>query len=113
MKIPIVTKEWVEAIWETNLNNFIKANNNIFDKYKASVFLNLVVTSTNLPKRQKEEIRHLINDNGGVRIQFLLFFNSFFYCFFILSYIILFCRHLWVLWMVQKLKLYLLQKIAQ
>lgn len=65
MKIPIVTKEWVEAIWETNLNNFVKADNNIFDKYKASVFLNLVVTSTNLPKRQKEEIKHLINDNGG------------------------------------------------
>lgn len=66
MKIPIVTKEWVESIWETNLNNFVKADSNIFDKYKASVFLNLVVTSTNLPKRQKEEIRYLINDNGGV-----------------------------------------------
>ncbi|XP_029032844.2 DNA topoisomerase 2-binding protein 1 isoform X2 [Osmia bicornis bicornis] len=65
MQIPIVTKEWVEAIWKTNLNDFIKADDSIFNKYKAPVFLNLVVTSTNLPKRQKEEIKRLINDNGG------------------------------------------------
>nr|XP_012145489.1 PREDICTED: DNA topoisomerase 2-binding protein 1 [Megachile rotundata]XP_012145498.1 PREDICTED: DNA topoisomerase 2-binding protein 1 [Megachile rotundata] len=65
MKIPIVTKEWVETIWKTNLKDFVKASDSMFDKYKAPVFLNLVVTSTNLPKRQKEEIKHLINDNGG------------------------------------------------
>ncbi|OAD60789.1 DNA topoisomerase 2-binding protein 1-A [Eufriesea mexicana] len=65
MKIPIFTKEWVEAVWETNLTNFVKADDSIFVKYKASVFLNLVVTSTNLPKRQKDEIKRLINNNGG------------------------------------------------
>ncbi|XP_053987839.1 DNA topoisomerase 2-binding protein 1-A isoform X1 [Hylaeus volcanicus] len=65
MQIPIVTKEWIEAIWETNLKDFVKADDNMFDKYKASVFLNLVVTSSNLPKRQKEEIKQLINNHGG------------------------------------------------
>ncbi|XP_076160180.1 mutagen-sensitive 101 isoform X1 [Ptiloglossa arizonensis] len=65
MQIPIVTKEWIEAIWETNLTTFVKPDDTMFDKYKASVFLNLVVTSTNLPKRQKEEIKNLINNHGG------------------------------------------------
>ncbi|KOC70830.1 DNA topoisomerase 2-binding protein 1-A [Habropoda laboriosa] len=64
--IPIFTKEWVEAIWEANLKDFVKADDTRFHKYKASVFLNLVVTSTNLSRRQKEEIKHLINDNGGI-----------------------------------------------
>lgn len=66
MKIPIVTKDWVAAIWEENLNHFIKADDPIFDKYKCPVFMNLIVTSTNLSKRQKEEIKNLINNNGGV-----------------------------------------------
>lgn len=70
MKIPIVTKEWVEAIWETNLKEYVKADDSMFDKYKSPVFLNLVVTSTNLPKRQKEEIKNLINDHGGVEYNF-------------------------------------------
>ncbi|CAK9821901.1 DNA topoisomerase 2-binding protein 1-A [Anthophora retusa] len=65
LRIPIVTKEWVEAIWEENLKDFVKADHAMFDKYKASVFLHLVVTSTNLSKRQKEEIKRLINNNGG------------------------------------------------
>lgn len=38
----------------------------MFDKYKCPVFMNLIVTSTNLSKRQKEEIKNLINNNGGV-----------------------------------------------
>ncbi|KAI4486795.1 hypothetical protein M0804_006165 [Polistes exclamans] len=65
LKIPVVTKDWVIAIWEENLNNFIEAKDPIFDKYKCPVFMNLVVTSTNLSKRQKEEIKNLINSNGG------------------------------------------------
>ncbi|XP_076286587.1 mutagen-sensitive 101 isoform X2 [Lasioglossum baleicum] len=65
MKIPIVTKEWVEAIWETNLKEFVQPDDSMFNKYKASVFLNLVVTSTSLPRRQKDEIKQLINNHGG------------------------------------------------
>ncbi|XP_033326690.2 mutagen-sensitive 101 [Megalopta genalis] len=65
MKIPIVTKEWVEAIWEANLKTFVLPDDDMFNKYKASVFLNLIVTSTNLPKRKKDEIKLLINEHGG------------------------------------------------
>ncbi|XP_032667662.1 DNA topoisomerase 2-binding protein 1 isoform X2 [Odontomachus brunneus] len=65
MKIPIMTKDWIKAVWEANLNEVVKANNEIFDKYKCPVFMNLVVTSTNLSKRQKEEVKCLIHDHGG------------------------------------------------
>ncbi|XP_025266640.1 DNA topoisomerase 2-binding protein 1-A isoform X3 [Camponotus floridanus] len=65
MKIPIMKKEWVEAVWEENLKNVTQANDKMFDKYKCPVFMNLIVTSTNLPKRQKEEIKRLIHDHGG------------------------------------------------
>ena len=36
-------------------------------KFKASIFLNLVVMSTNLSRRRKDEIKHLIDDHGGVK----------------------------------------------
>jgi len=36
MKIPIMTKKWIEAVWEANLKQVIKANDKIFDKYKCS-----------------------------------------------------------------------------
>lgn len=66
MKIPIMSKDWIQAVWEANLNEVVKADDKMFDKYKCQVFMNLVVTSTNLPKRQKEEIKCLIYDHGGV-----------------------------------------------
>lgn len=66
MKIPIMSKEWIEAVWEANLKEVIKADDKIFDKYKCPVFMNLIVTSTNLHKRQKEEIKRLIHDHGGI-----------------------------------------------
>ncbi|RLU18231.1 hypothetical protein DMN91_008587 [Ooceraea biroi] len=65
MKIPIMKKEWINAVWEANLKEVTKANDKMFDKYKCPVFMNLIVTSTNLPKRQKEEIKRLIHDHGG------------------------------------------------
>ncbi|XP_076674457.1 mutagen-sensitive 101 isoform X2 [Andrena cerasifolii] len=68
MKIHIVTKEWVEAVWEKNLKDFVKADDGMFNKFKAAAFFNLVVTSTNLPRRLKYEIKHLINNHGGTFI---------------------------------------------
>lgn len=61
-----MTKEWVEAVWEANLKQVVNAKDQIFDKYKCPVFMNLIVTSTNLPRRQKEEIKSLIHNHGGV-----------------------------------------------
>ncbi|XP_034950082.1 DNA topoisomerase 2-binding protein 1 isoform X2 [Chelonus insularis] len=63
--ISIYTDEWVHKVWEMNLTSFIKATEPIFDQYKCPIFLNLVVTTTNLGKRQKEEVRKFITENGG------------------------------------------------
>ncbi|XP_020299565.1 DNA topoisomerase 2-binding protein 1 isoform X3 [Pseudomyrmex gracilis] len=68
MKIPIMTKEWIDAVWEANLKEdreVIKADDQIFDKYQCPVFKNLTVTTTNLSKHQKEELKRLIHDHGG------------------------------------------------
>ncbi|KAK0078812.1 hypothetical protein PV325_002080 [Microctonus aethiopoides] len=64
-KIPVFTYEWIKAVWNANLTEFTLANDPSFDKYKCSTFMNLIVTASNLPKRQKEEAKKLINENGG------------------------------------------------
>lgn len=70
-----MTYDWVKSVWVTNQNDSVSAKDSIFDKYVCPTFLNLVVTSTNLPKRQKEEVKKLINENGGVSI-FLISLKS-------------------------------------
>lgn len=64
--IKIVTIDWIESVWITNLKDNIPASDKVFNKYKCPVFLNLIVTSTNLPKHKKEEVKRLVNSHGGV-----------------------------------------------
>ncbi|XP_068986634.1 DNA topoisomerase 2-binding protein 1-A-like isoform X2 [Bombus flavifrons] len=66
MKIPIVTKEWVKAIWEANKTDYVEPDDKRFDKYKVPMFYNLVVTATNIQRCEKEEISCLITNYGGV-----------------------------------------------
>lgn len=79
MKIQIVTKEWVKAIWEANKTDYVEPDDKRFDKYKVSMFYNLVVTTTNIQKYETEEIARLIKNNGGVKYIlykiFLLYFS--------------------------------------
>lgn len=63
--IEIFSESWIHAVWEKNQNEFIKASDPLFNNHKSPVFMNLVVTSTGLSKRQKEEVKKLINENGG------------------------------------------------
>ncbi|XP_025993748.1 DNA topoisomerase 2-binding protein 1 isoform X2 [Solenopsis invicta] len=65
IKIPVMTKEWIEAVWKANLKEVIRADDETFDKYKCPVFMNLIVTSTNLHKSQKEEVKRVIHSHGG------------------------------------------------
>lgn len=79
MKIPVVTKEWVKAIWEANKTDYVEPGDKRFDKYKIPMFYNLVVTATNIQRCEKEEISRLIRNNGGVKYIlfkiFLLYFS--------------------------------------
>ncbi|XP_023248158.1 DNA topoisomerase 2-binding protein 1 [Copidosoma floridanum] len=65
LDIKIVTLDWVTSVWDTNLKETVLATDPVFDKFKCPVFLNLIVTSTNLNKRQKEDVKKLVNSNGG------------------------------------------------
>ena len=66
LNICIVTYQWIKSVWETNLKDYIPAKDKVFDEFKCPVFLNLVVTSTNLNKKIKEDVKKMINQNGGV-----------------------------------------------
>lgn len=66
LKIPVLTEGWVEAVWQASLRDYVKADDPQFNCYKCPVFMKLVVTSTNLSKRQKEEVKKLIDQHGGV-----------------------------------------------
>ncbi|XP_043282964.1 DNA topoisomerase 2-binding protein 1 [Venturia canescens] len=63
--IPVLTDGWVDAIWQANMKEFVKYDDSRFDGYKCPVFMNLIVTATNLSKNQKETAKKLINENGG------------------------------------------------
>ncbi|XP_063973163.1 DNA topoisomerase 2-binding protein 1 isoform X2 [Diachasmimorpha longicaudata] len=63
--IKVYTKDWIFAVWEENLKDFVPGTDRSFDKYQVPVFMNLVVTSTNLPKTKKDELKKLIEQNGG------------------------------------------------
>ncbi|XP_011498023.1 PREDICTED: DNA topoisomerase 2-binding protein 1-A [Ceratosolen solmsi marchali] len=63
--IRIVTIDWLQSVWETNLKESISGSDSIFDKFTCPIFLNLIVTSTSLSKRQKEDIKKIINSHGG------------------------------------------------
>ncbi|XP_058791574.1 DNA topoisomerase 2-binding protein 1 isoform X2 [Phymastichus coffea] len=65
LNIKIVTIDWIKSVWDTNLHEIIPATDSIFDKYRCPVFYNLVVTSTSLNKRQKEDVKRLITKHGG------------------------------------------------
>lgn len=64
-KIQIFSGSWLDAVWEENQTGFIKASDPIFNTHRCPVFMNLVVTSTGLSKRRKDEVKRLINENGG------------------------------------------------
>jgi hypothetical protein len=108
--IKIVTIDWLKSVWETNLKEPTPATDSIFDKYKCPVFLNLIVTSTNLNKRQKDDIKRIINSHGGVCNFHLIYIIYVIVLLNKLIFIFIHNRNLWEYWMEQKLKLSLHQK---
>lgn len=63
-----MTEQWVNAVWEASLVENVRATSSRFDEYKCPVFMNLVVTTTNLSKRKKLEIKESISAHGGVSL---------------------------------------------
>ncbi|XP_033225645.1 DNA topoisomerase 2-binding protein 1 isoform X2 [Belonocnema kinseyi] len=65
MKIKIMTVDWINAVWKENLTNFVKATDPSFEIHKCPVFMNAIVTATDLSKNEKLEIKNLVTANGG------------------------------------------------
>ena len=72
-----MTVDWINAVWEENLTKHIKATDSSFDKYKCPVFMNVIVTATDLSKQEKLEIKNLISAHGGVSTVFMNFLAYF------------------------------------
>jgi len=62
--LPVMTEDWVHNVWLESCKRNVHASDPEFQAYKCPVFHGLIVTCSNLPRQQKEEIRKLINDNG-------------------------------------------------
>lgn len=61
-----MTDAWVKAVWEASLKENVRATSSKFDRYRCPPFLNMFITSTNVPKDERTELKKLIHSNGGV-----------------------------------------------
>ncbi|PNF40863.1 hypothetical protein B7P43_G15936 [Cryptotermes secundus] len=64
--LTVMTQDWVHSVWEASCKRNVHASDPEFQVYKCPVFHGLTITCSNLPRQQKEELRKLINDNGGI-----------------------------------------------
>ncbi|KAJ9595529.1 hypothetical protein L9F63_013294, partial [Diploptera punctata] len=63
--LPVMTEQWVDAVWKASCQRNVHAKDPDFDIYKCPVFHGLIITCSNLPKSEKEELKNLIVKNGG------------------------------------------------
>lgn len=60
-----MTLEWVEAVWRLSQEKNIKATDPaIVAEHRCPIFFNMFITTSNLSKKEKDELKKLINDNG-------------------------------------------------
>lgn len=67
-EIPIMTGEWVKAVWEKASTNFMEdtsATHKQFSSYACPVFKALVITVSQLGRKEKESMKKIIEDNGN------------------------------------------------
>uniref|UniRef100_A0A182VZQ1 BRCT domain-containing protein n=1 Tax=Anopheles minimus TaxID=112268 RepID=A0A182VZQ1_9DIPT len=65
-KLPIMHPDWVNAVWEESQRRDLHATEpSIIDRHRLPVFYALTITSTGLTAARKNEIKALIESNGG------------------------------------------------
>ncbi|XP_035896167.1 DNA topoisomerase 2-binding protein 1 [Anopheles stephensi] len=65
-KLPIMHPDWVNAVWEESQRRDLHATEpGIIERYRLPVFYALTITSTGLTAAKKNEIKSLIESNGG------------------------------------------------
>lgn len=65
LKVAIMHADWIEDVWNKNLNNYVPATDEQFNACKLPIFYNLNVSCTLLAMDEKQTVERLINDNGG------------------------------------------------
>lgn len=63
--IPIMKSDWVTDIWESRRSEYVSGTHERFSKHRVPPFYNLGVTSTGIKYKQKDDIKRLVNENGG------------------------------------------------
>ncbi|CAG9782681.1 unnamed protein product [Diatraea saccharalis] len=63
--IPVMSESWVDAVWEKSLHLNVNGSSPDFCGHKLPVFANLQVTTSGIPKRDKQMVMKLVNENGG------------------------------------------------
>ncbi|KAG6442942.1 hypothetical protein O3G_MSEX002600 [Manduca sexta] len=63
--IPVMSETWVDAVWEAALRLNVSGASSDFNNYRLPPFANLEVTTSGIPKRDKQMIMKLVNQHGG------------------------------------------------
>lgn len=63
--IPVMVPKWVESVWNTSCKESIHGTDPVFAKYACPLFQGLVVCVTQIPTKEREALKKIIEANGG------------------------------------------------
>lgn len=64
-KLPILHIDWINDVWHKSFKENIVGTSSEFDKFKLPIFFNLNVTSSGLSVADRNNVKQLIESNGG------------------------------------------------
>jgi hypothetical protein len=76
LNLPIMLPEWINHVWDMNETTETKATDPIFDKYKCPIFNRLYISATGFDEEQKEELKNIIESNGGFYMPDLVLYKT-------------------------------------
>ncbi|KAG8222519.1 hypothetical protein J437_LFUL004555, partial [Ladona fulva] len=63
--IPIMSEDWVNAVWEAGLKENVNASDPQFASYKLPAFKGLLICASQISKAEKQKVMKVITENGG------------------------------------------------
>ncbi|KAJ8733642.1 hypothetical protein PYW07_014193 [Mythimna separata] len=63
--IPVMSITWIQAVWEASLRLNVSGSSPDFLVHRLPPFTNLQVTTSGIPKKDKQLIMKLVNEKGG------------------------------------------------
>lgn len=65
-EVPIMTTDWISQVWEKGKHDSVHATDPQFSRYKCPSLQGLVVTISQLVKNERETLKKLIENHGGI-----------------------------------------------